>query len=272
MPEPGFAPPEFHCENVRGAAVNRLEWQAPKMAPFPPQFGLRLALNSQLESVVPREPAPKISWLGGAGTHRVLEGLAAGLFVAVGLWFVAGATRTLQMPAAVGQELSAADGTAPARAKLAPLTVAMKQPRGWVRSAIAKRAAVDLTDTFHAGMESWTAPPKGWAPGWSRHQDGYVHPGQLALYRPSTVYSNYRLEFFGQIESKSMGWVVRASNLQNYYAMKFTVVEPGLRPTIAIVHYPVVGGKKGTRVEVPLSVMVQTTRHITSRWRWQATG
>jgi hypothetical protein len=78
------------------------------------------------------------------------------------------------------------------------------------------------------------------------------------------VYSDYRLEFFAQIESKSMGWVVRARDLQNYYAMKFTVVEPGLRPIIAMVHYPVVGGKKGNRVEVPLSVMVHndTPYHV----------
>jgi len=58
--------------------------------------------------------------------------------------------------------------------------------------------------------------------------DGYVRPGQLALYRPSAVYSNYRLEFFAEIESKSwVGW--SGADPQNYYAMKFTVVDPGLR-------------------------------------------
>jgi hypothetical protein len=113
-------------------------------------------------------------------------------------------------------------------------------------------------------MAFWNAVPQSWAPGWSRHPDGYVRTGQLALYRPSAVYSDYRLEFFGQIESKSMGWVVRARDPQNYYAMKFTVVDPGLRPVIAMVHYPVVGGKKGHRVEVPLSVMVHndTPYHV----------
>ena len=38
--------------------------------------------------------------------------------------------------------------------------------------------------------------------------------------------------------------------------MKFKVVEPGLRPIIAMVHYTVLGGKQGRRVEIPLSVMV----------------
>jgi hypothetical protein len=41
-------------------------------------------------------------------------------------------------------------------------------------------------------------------------------------------------------------------------------VDPGLRPIIAMVHYPVVGGKKGHKVEVPLSVMVHnnTPYHV----------
>ena len=264
MPEPGFIPPDFHCENVRGAAVNRLAWLARNLAPVPPRFELRPA-PGRLEELARRKAAPKAIRPGGASMHRVVEAIAAGLFVAVGMWFGAGAARTLRNTAAVGQELTAAVDAAPARTNPATPTAAAKQPLEWVRSAISKRAAVELTDTFHSGMESWNAAPKSWAPGWSRHPDGYVHTGQLALYRPSAAYSNYRLEFFAQIESKSMGWVVRARDLQNYYAMKFMVVEPGLRPIIAMVHYPVVSGKKGHRVEVPLSVMVHndTAYHVT---------
>jgi hypothetical protein len=263
MPEPGFIPPDFHCENVHGTAVNRLQWHAPDIAPLPPRFALRPALD-RAEEMVPRKAARKTSRPDAAAMQRVVEAIAAGLLVAVGLWFGVGAARTLRNAAVVGQDASAAVGAAPAWANPAPAADVAKRPMGWVRSAISKRAAVELTDTFHAGMESWNAGPRSWAPGWSRHPDGYVRTGQLALYRPSTVYSDYRLEFFAQIESKSMGWVVRARDLQNYYAMKFTVVDPGLRPIIAIVHYPVVGGRKGHRVEVPLSVMVHnnTPYHV----------
>jgi hypothetical protein len=263
MPEPGFIPPDFHCENVRGTPVDPLEWQAPDIAAVPPRFALRPALD-RTEELVSRKAAPQTSRPGGTAMHRVVEAIAAGLLVAVGLWFGAGAARTLRKTAVVGQEVSAAVGAAPAWANPAPATGVTKRPLNWVRSAISRRAAVELTDTFHAGMESWSAAPKSWAPGWSRHPDGYVRTGQLALYRPSAVYSDYRLEFFAQIESKSMGWVVRARDPQNYYAMKFTVIEPGLRPIIAMVHYPVVGGKKGHKVEVPLSVMVHndTPYHV----------
>jgi hypothetical protein len=59
--------------------------------------------------------------------------------------------------------------------------------------------------------------------------------------------------------------VVRARDKQNYQAMKFTVIEPGLRPIIAMIHYPVVGGKKGHRIQTPLSVMVHNNHpyHVT---------
>jgi len=270
MPEPGFIPPDFHCENMRGVAVDWLEWQAPRIAPVPPRFELRPTLD-RLEVPGPVSPkAAKTRRPDGATMNRVVEAIAAGLFVIVGLWFGAGAAKTLRKTAMVGQEISAAVGGAQAvggaraGANPAPATVVAKRPLSWMRSAISKRATVELADTFHAGMESWNAAARSWAPGWSRHPDGYVRTGQLALYRPSAAYSDYRLEFFGQIESKSMGWVVRARDLQNYYAMKFTVVEPGLRPIIAVVHYPVVGGKKGHQVETPLAVMVHdnTPYHV----------
>ena len=263
MPEPGFITPDFHCENVRGAAVDWLEWQAPNTAPVGPRFALRPAFD-RLEKLVPRKAGRQSSRPGGAATHRGLEAIAAGLFVAAGMWYGAGAAKNLVATAAMSRGISAAVGAAAARTNPAPETDIKTRPLSWVRSTISRRAAVELTDTFHGGMEFWNAAPRSWAPGWSRHPDGYVRTGQLALYRPSAAYANYRLEFFAQIESKSMGWVVRARDVQNYYAMKFTVVDPGLRPVIAMVHYPVVGGKKGHRVEVPLSVMVHndTPYHV----------
>jgi hypothetical protein len=268
MPEPGFIAPDFHCENVRGVAVDWLQWQAPQIAFLPPRFALRAALDRLEDAASPK--VVKSRRPDGANMHRVVEAIAAGLFVTVGLWFGAGAAKTLRKTAMVGHEISAAVGGAravggaQAGVNAAPATGVAKRSLSWVRSAISKRATVELTDTFHTGMESWNAAARSWAPGWSRNPDGYVRTGQLALYRPSAAYSDYRLEFFGQIESKSMGWVVRARDLQNYYAMKFTVVEPGLRPIIAMVHYPVVGGKKGHKVETPLSVMVHdnTPYHV----------
>jgi len=124
-----------------------------------------------------------------------------------------------------------------------------------LRQAIAERASLSLSETFEKGMDAW-GQAKALAPGWVKSKDGYVRPGQLALYQPSLPLSNYNMEFLGQIENKSMDWVVRAKDKQNYYAMKFRVIEPGLRPIIAMVHYPVVNGVPGRKTETPLNVMV----------------
>ena len=96
--------------------------------------------------------------------------------------------------------------------------------------------------------------------GWSRNPDGYVNAGSLALFRPSLKFTDYRLEFFGQIEAKSIGWTVRSSDTKNYHAMKLSVVEAGMRPFVALVHYNVVGGKSGRRTETPLNIMVHNRK------------
>jgi hypothetical protein len=90
------------------------------------------------------------------------------------------------------------------------------------------------------------------------------HPGKLALFRPTVHYTDYRLEFFGQIESKSMDWAVRASDDANYYAMKFAADGPGPRAVVSMIHYPVVAGVKGQRVVTPLNIMIHdhTAYHV----------
>lgn len=63
------------------------------------------------------------------------------------------------------------------------------------------------------------------------------------------------MEFLGEIETKSLSWIVRGKDSRNYYAMKLTLTRPGLRPLLSLSHYPVLNGKAGHAVEVPLSVM-----------------
>jgi hypothetical protein len=143
-----------------------------------------------------------------------------------------------------------------ATAKPAPAPAAAPEGfLGKMRLALAKRATVDMTDNFKAGMEAWGSAPKTFAKGWSRDPAGYVRLGDLELFRPSLKFTDYRLEFFGQIENKGLGWVMRGQDRQNYYAMKFQVLQAGLRPVVSLVHYPVVDGKKGHAVSTPLDVM-----------------
>jgi len=125
-----------------------------------------------------------------------------------------------------------------------------------IRQAIASRATRSLADDFRGGLNQWKGLRESLPKGWSYNQDGYMHPGQLALYRPSVPLSDYRFEFMAQVENKSVDWVVRARDANNYYALKFAVVEPGPRPLVAMVRYPVIEGNRGTRVQTPVRMMI----------------
>jgi hypothetical protein len=155
------------------------------------------------------------------------------------------------------QSAPAGSGTALAAVKPKP-----KGPLDAVRETIAGRAAVQYTDNLRDGMEAWGASAKSYPAGWTRNADGYVHTGALALFNPTRTFTDYRLEFFGQIENQGIGWTVRAKDEKNFHAMKFTVIEAGLRPIIAMVHYNVIDGKAGRRLQIPLNVMVHNRQPI----------
>jgi tetratricopeptide (TPR) repeat protein len=121
---------------------------------------------------------------------------------------------------------------------------------------MSQRATRTYADDFRAGLDQWKSVQPQWPKTWSYSTDGFIHPGQLALYRPSVPLSDYRFEFMAQIENKSVDWVVRARDANNYYAMKFAVLQPGPRPIVAMVRYPVIGGRKGNRVQTPLRMMI----------------
>jgi hypothetical protein len=203
------------------------------------------------------------------GLHAAGKLIAASLIVGVGMWFGAGSIKISRQMLAVNTSIrgmGARDtslgtdniSSAPAGGFPTPRNSAAKSPQGpiaAVRRAIQGRSAVELTDTFKR-MEAWGSSAMALPAGWTRNPDGYVRTGQLALYGPAQTFTDYHFEFFGQIEKKSMSWAIRARDNQNYYGMKVSVVEPGLRPVVAMVRYAVVGGKKGQRVQTPLSIMM----------------
>ncbi|PWU04934.1 MAG: hypothetical protein C5B51_15850 [Terriglobia bacterium] len=280
IPESQLIPLEYHC--IRGRGVPRPDWHwltemaGLRMLPFAvrPVFDRVETRRAPRTAPAPAEiiPIPE----GGRVRRRSFvehaqKAIAASVLVTIGLWCGSRAASLSRM--VVNHDASLEVGVG----RLAPGVAASGQPRtaarvtpaAWVRDSIARRAASEVTDSFKGGMAAWGTVGNSWAPGWSRHRDGYVQPGQLALFGPTLNYTDYRLEFFGEIENKGMGWVVRARDQQNFYAMKFSVLEPGLRPVLAIVHYPVVGGKPGRKTEVPLSIMVhnRTAYHVAVRVR-----
>lgn len=161
-----------------------------------------------------------------------IKGMAAGVMLASFLWF--------------GSSSIKSDG------------ITMR-PGDLLRLTIQRRAVYETGDNFHAGLVSWDGG-KNLGKTWIYDKEGFVRPGRLALYKPSRDMSDYRLEFLVQVERKGLGWVYRAVDEQNYYAMKLAVTEPGPRPLMALVRYQVVDGKKASRGETPLQIMMHNNR------------
>ena len=136
----------------------------------------------------------------------------------------------------------------------APSTMSYRSPSfkwGNLRSAIRNRAVLKVEDDFRAGLNGWTFPA-GWSKDWSYNQAGFLRPGKLGFLDQSMHLVNYRLELMGQIERKSLGWAFRAKDSKNYYVAKLTIARPGPLPMVDLIHYPVLNGKEGVKVRVPL--------------------
>jgi len=125
-----------------------------------------------------------------------------------------------------------------------------------VRAFLRERSEILIEDNFVSGLSGWDGEP-GWASEWVYGAGGFVQPKKLALLRTSIPLADYRLVLVGQIETKSLGWVFRASDLKNYYAMKITIAKPGPLPQGAIVRYTVVDGLTVDPVELPLPLSIR---------------
>jgi hypothetical protein len=91
---------------------------------------------------------------------------------------------------------------------------------------------------------------QGWSTEWASDAVGSRRGRQITLYRPSTGLSDYQMQFTGQIESKALGWVFRAADTKNYYAMKIETLRPG---AMALTHFAVVEGRESSTSQRPLS-------------------
>jgi hypothetical protein len=94
----------------------------------------------------------------------------------------------------------------------------------------------------------------GWVQGWGGDPNGSHAGREITIYRPSLKLSDYRIEFQGEIDSKSIGWVFRAMDPYNYYAMKLAIATPGVSPKMALIKYVVVQGHETEIGRVPLDI------------------
>jgi hypothetical protein len=280
LPMAKAAKADFICQRTPMAPFKSLDPIATSIPVLAPKFVVRPRFERVEEAVAPPKPVEKTpsfaeifvisraarrNTFQQSGVFSAGKLIAASLIVGLSMWFGFGSVKISRQMFALNTTIrgmgssSNVGSVSPSPAASFPSprfsTPKPEGPMATVRRAIQQRAAVELTDTFRH-VQAWGASAMAMPAGWSRHPDGYVRTGQLALYGPAQNFTDYSFEFFGEIEKKSMSWAVRAHDTQNYYAMKMTVIEPGLRPTVAVVHYPVVNGRKGQSVATPLSIMV----------------
>jgi hypothetical protein len=96
----------------------------------------------------------------------------------------------------------------------------------------------------------------GWVQGWAGDPVGEHLGRQITIYRPSLTLSDYRIEFQGQIETKSLGWVFRAADPENYYAMKLASVSSGLPQRVVLIKYMILKGRETELGRIPIEGQV----------------
>ncbi|HKE23188.1 MAG TPA: hypothetical protein VKB88_12555 [Bryobacteraceae bacterium] len=295
IPQGGPVPLEFFCKRANSVPVAPLTWMMPPSHLRRPKMTLAPVLPPLEQPAPPpaprkkKEPASVIQLptrRSASLLREIAKPLAACFLVGGFVWLGATAMRVGTHTAAVNRDVatlipsetestvgaqnssSSSGSTGSAHTGKAPAAAQQPGVIARMRQAVASRAASQLTETFHEGMGAWSSGgtgPGSTPPTWARSAEGFIRPASFGLFRPSADYKDYRVEFFGQIEQKSMSWAVRASDPNNYYGMRVTVTEPGPRPVVAIEHYPVVDGKKGRRSQVPLPELMfhnNTPYHI----------
>lgn len=146
--------------------------------------------------------------------------------------------------------------------------LAYERARGrWITLAGALTIAVAIAGVYWSRTAAPQASQRaaatdmggaGWMAEWASDQTGSSRGRQLSLYRPSMPMADYRLEFSGQIGSKSLGWVFRAKDTRNYYVGKLET-SGGAAP-LRITRFAVVGGVEGAHFQ-------RTLAHLPGPWK-----
>jgi hypothetical protein len=118
------------------------------------------------------------------------------------------------------------------------------------------KASANPAKTSDVGM-SIMVGEGGWVENWASDPAGLHGDRQITIYRPSLKLSDYRIEFKGQIDTKSIGWIFRAADPDNYYAMKLQLVSQELPLTVVLYKYIVLKGRQVQVGRVPIDVPVK---------------
>ncbi len=224
-PQPPLPTPAFGRERLRESAT---DWG---------QAGaIDLGLSESKQDLLPiPEEAPQRVWL-----WQAIEGLflskAFSRAVAVALLLLLVSTTDVPWRDWTRGNLSRV-GT--------PIASALRE----VSQPVRQRAAFFITDDFTHGLDNWSGnralkvDPAGWLA---------VSKG-LALNTETADLKDYRFDFDAKIQSNAVGWVVRAPDTMNYYALKLKQGGSASKPTYSLVRHSMIEGVKSA-VSAPIEV------------------
>jgi hypothetical protein len=144
-----------------------------------------------------------------------------------------------------------------------PVSDSVNEQVETLRRKIAERAAIDFPDDFRSGFLNWDGVDD-WGRSWSHDVVLGVRPSKLALFKPSIPLRDYSFEFMAQMEKRAISFVVRATDLKNYYVVKLVQVGAGPLPPMRVVRYAVRDGyaEKPKSTPLPLVVTKDTVYRI----------
>ncbi len=138
---------------------------------------------------------------------------------------------------------------------------AMEKAAAAAIQPLRQREAFTWQESFHDGTTTWV-PSSALAP----TEEGEARVKGLVLYTKAMGFKNYGVDFSARLDRRSIGWVVRASDPQNYFVFK--LVERGRSPQglkFDLIRYPVTGGRAPLPAErrvVPVIVIGSQNRFL----------
>ncbi|MBK5295083.1 MAG: hypothetical protein JJE04_25825 [Acidobacteriia bacterium] len=129
--------------------------------------------------------------------------------------------------------------------------------------ALPGKTSLSLREDFRSDLRNWQGSLGSLRDGWSKRADS-VEVGRLRLWKPSLSMGDYNVHFEAQIEQKALGWAVRASDVNNYYATKIQITRPDQwegNHAVAraeILRYVVQGGRQVNKVRLPIPLTWDT--------------
>jgi hypothetical protein len=102
------------------------------------------------------------------------------------------------------------------------------------------------------GIKSTPPGGAGWGDEYASDKVGLAVGRRFQMYQASGTKTNYSVEFTGQIEANSLGWVFRYLDSKNYYGMKLHLQPPGSRGPAELIKWVVAHGEQRNLERVPL--------------------